>query len=103
MEQFRRSWTLSGRLIALQRGPRATRTSKTVLQTLAYEMPAEAECGSEAASSAANVRSINLTLGVFMGGTQSSLKIAAGLANQNRPYKSSKTILVGVCPVRNVN
>jgi len=75
---------------------------KTVLQTLAYEMPAEAECGSEAASSAANVRSITLTLGVYMGGTQSPLKIAAGLANQNRSYKSSKTILVGVCPVRNV-
>jgi len=71
---------------------------KTIPQTLAYEVPAEADCGTEAASPAANVKDIHLTLGVDKGGTPSSVKVVAGLANQSRPRKLNNTIFVGVCP-----
>jgi len=69
---------------------------KTIPQTLAYEVPAEADCGTEAASPSANVKDIHLTVGVDKGGTPSSVKIVAGLANQSRPHKLNNTILVGV-------
>ena len=71
---------------------------KTIPQTLSYEVPAEADCGTEAASPAANVKDIHLTLGVDKRGTPSSVKIVAGLANQSRPHKLNNTILVGECP-----
>jgi len=74
------------------------RDLKPIPQTEAYQVPAAGDIGSMAASPPANVKDVHMTLGLDKGGSPSSVKIVAGLANQRRPHRLTNTILVGVCP-----